>query len=243
MNKTDMKRIILILILTIVSLTSCKNESKENKKTEIFETETVELSKKDETEKVNEVFEKFKELYDELNEFKSSSDFKKYGFGEGGKSRTWLEKVRELKNNSDSKLLIKKGILIGELEQLGMAYANSNGKETEVTKTFNKIFSQASLPNTETGKVNSTIESWYEGGNLHKADGTEWKKATEHNKLATCADFTMTIAKRNGETPSVFSSDFKKASESLKNCIEKFYNLSGSENTTVTKAAIGCLSN
>jgi hypothetical protein len=247
LRKTDMKRIIPFLILAIASLTSCKNEPKENKKTEIVETKTVENSKTDDTEKINEVFEKFKGLYNELNEFKNTADFKKYGFGEGGKNRDWLEKIRELKDNPDSKLLIKKGILIGELEQLGMAYASSNGKETEVTKTFNKIFSDAISPNSETENTepieNSTSESWYEGGNLHKADGTEWKKATEHNKLATCADFTMTIAKRNGETPSVFSAKFKKASESLKDCIDKFYKLSGSENTTVTKVAIECLSN
>jgi len=240
-----MRKIIPILLLTLASLISCKNEPKENQKTKISEIEKVEIPKTDDTEKINQVFEKFKELYNELNRFKNSSDFKKYGFGEGGKNKSWLEKVREFKNNPDSKLLIKKGILIGELEQLGMAYATSNGKETEVTKTFNKIFTDVISPKAESEKTelneSSTSKSWYSGGNLHKADGTEWKKATEHNKLATCADFVMTIAKRNGETPSVFSSEYKKSSESLKDCIDKFYKLSGSENTTVTKAAIGCL--
>jgi len=242
-----MKNIIPILIFTITSLISCKNEPKENKNTEITETETVEIGKTNETEKINEVFEKFKVLYNELNEFKDSPDFKKYGFGEGGKNKIWLEKVRELKNNPDSKLLIKKGILVGELEQIGMAYANSNGKETEVTKTFYKIFAEAILPNTEKENIqpieNSNSESWYEGGNLHKADGTEWNKATGHNKIATCADFIMTISKRNGESPSVNSSEFEKSCLSLRDCINKFYKLSGSENTTVTKAAIECLSN
>jgi len=242
-----MKRIIPILLLTIASLISCKNEPKEIQKSEVSEIKTVETPKTDDSEKINEVFEKFKELYNELNEFKNSSDFIKYGFGDGGKNKDWLEKVRELKNNPDSKLLIKKGILVSELEQLGMAYASSKGKETEVTKTFDKIFSEAISPTTETENVqpieNSPSESWYEGGNLHKADGTEWKKATEHNKLATCADFTMTIAKRNGEEPSVFSPEFKKASESLKDCIDKFYKLQGSESTTVTQVAISCISN
>lgn len=238
-----MKNIILILLVLVTSLTSCKNELKENK---IIETETVDVSKNDETIKVNETFEKFKVLYEELHEFKDSPDFKKYGFGEGGKNKSWLAKVRELKNNPDSKLLIKKGVLVEELEQLGMAYANSNGKETEVTKAFNKIFTDAiTPPRTEIKKmltpVSSNTTSWYKGGNLHKAKGIEWKKATEHNKLATCADFIMTIAKRNGETPSVFSPEFRKASESLKNCIDEYYKLQGSEHTAVTQAAIGCL--
>ena len=147
LKKTEMKNNILILILTIASLTSCKNKPKENKETEIIKTETVEITKTDETEKINEVFEKFKRLYQELSKFKDSPDFIKYGFGEGGKNKIWLEKVREFKSNPDSKLLIRKGILIGELEQLGMAYANSKGKETEVTNTFNKIFTEAITPN------------------------------------------------------------------------------------------------
>jgi len=242
-----MRRIIPILLLTIASLISCKNEPKEIPKNEEFEIKTVETKNTNDSKKMNEVFEKFKELYNELNGFKNSPDFKKYGFGDGGKNKAWLEKVRELKNNPDSKLLIKKGILVSELEQLGMAYASSKGTETDVTKTFDKIFSEAISPTTETENTqqieNSTSESWYEGGNLHKADGNEWKKATEHNKLATCADFTMTIAKRNGEEPSVFSLEFKRASKSLKDCIDKFYKLQGSENTTVTQAAISCISN
>jgi hypothetical protein len=237
-----MNRILLFAVITIISFTACKTETK---KEELIKIEKVE--KIDETEKIEKSFTEFKSLYGELSKFKNDAEFKKLGFGKGGKYSQWLEKVREFKQNTDSKLLLKKGLLIGELEQLGMAYASSNGKETEVTKTFNKIFSDAISPIPETENKesisNSTSESWYEGGNLHKDDGTDWKKATEHNKLATCADFTMTIAKRNGEEPSVFSADFKKASESLKDCIDKFYRLSGSENTTVTKAVISCISN
>lgn len=242
-----MKNTILILIIAFTSLISCKNDPKETK---VIESKSVEIKKVDDTEKINQAFEQFELLYKELIEFKDDSNFKKYGFGKGGKNNEWLNKVRDFKNNPDSKLLLKKGVLIGELEQLGMAYANSNGKETDVTKTFNKIFSDVISPRTETKttetqkKITSeqiTTESWYEGGSLHKGNGTDWKKAAEHNKLATCADFVMIIAKRNGETPSVFSSEFKKASESLKNCVEQFYKLSGSESTTVTKAAIGCL--
>jgi|TARA_R110002072_G_scaffold294226_1_gene464188 hypothetical protein len=245
-----MKNTILILIIAFTSLTSCKNEPKEKKETGVIERKTVKVKKVDNTEKINQVFEHFESLYKELIKFKDNSNFKKYGFGKGGKNYEWLNKVRKFKSNPDSKLLLKKGVLIGELEQLGMAYANSKGKETEVTKTFNKIFSDVISSNTETKSTETQkkilpkqiiSKSWYKGGNLHKGNGTDWKKATEHNKLATCADFVMIIAKRKDETPSVFSSEFKKASESLKNCVDQFYKLSGSESTTVSKAAIGCL--
>ncbi|MBD2786645.1 hypothetical protein ID858_17900 [Xenorhabdus sp. DI] len=32
-------------------------------------------------------------------------------------------------------------------------------------------------------------ESWYEGGNLHRANAIAWQKANNENKVATCADF------------------------------------------------------
>ena len=41
---------------------------------------------------------------------------------------------------------MKKGVVAGELEQLGLEYASSKGKETENTKYFNKIFSEAISP-------------------------------------------------------------------------------------------------
>ena len=90
---------------------------------------------------------------------------------------------------------------------------------------------------------NQKTQTWYKGGTLHKANGTQWEKATDHDKLATCADFTMTLAQRSGETPSVRSEKFKQASESLMDCINNFFELSGSELTTVSKAAIQCWSN
>jgi len=35
----------------------------------------------------------------------------------------------------------------------------------------------------------TTVDKWYIGGTLHKAKISEWKNATEKNKLATCGDF------------------------------------------------------
>lgn len=116
---------------------SCQNENKEAN-----ETEPIKLEKKDDTEKIEKVFERFKELYNELLEIKEKADFKKFGFGAGGPYNKWLLDVQEFKNNPDSGLLLRKGVLIGELEQLGLAYASSKGEETEVTKNFNKIFSK-----------------------------------------------------------------------------------------------------
>ncbi|RMB57990.1 hypothetical protein EAX61_10225 [Dokdonia sinensis] len=133
-----MNRTLLFIVIIIFSLTACKTETEKEEPIKIEK-----VAKINETEKIEKAFAEFKSLYGELSEFKNDADFKKIGFGKGGKYSEWLEKVREIKQNPESKLLLKKGVLIGELEQLGMAYVSSKGKETEVTKTFNKIFSDA----------------------------------------------------------------------------------------------------
>ncbi|TXD50706.1 MULTISPECIES: hypothetical protein [unclassified Polaribacter] len=134
-----MKKILIISAITIIGFTSCKNEKKEGTENKVIEV----IEKVDNTEKVSKLFTEFNSLYDELLSFKGKSDFKKFGFSKGGKYNKWLSNVKELKNNPEAKLLLQKGVLVGYLEQLGLSYVASKGKETEVTKSFNKIFSEA----------------------------------------------------------------------------------------------------
>ncbi|WP_089370126.1 hypothetical protein [Dokdonia pacifica] len=47
-----------------------------------------------------------------------------------------------IKKNS-LKLELNKGIIVVELELLGLEYVSSKGKETTVTRHFNAIFSEA----------------------------------------------------------------------------------------------------
>jgi hypothetical protein len=138
-------RKILVLTLALSGLLfACQD-----KKKEVKEIETVKV---DNTEKIERIFGEFKTLYSELMEFKDKSDFKKNGFGQGGQYHKWLTKVKDLKENTDSKLLLQKGVVAGDLEQLGLAYASSKGKETEVTKSVNKFFSDA-IPSKPIEKV------------------------------------------------------------------------------------------
>jgi len=138
-----------LLTLVALSVISCQNEKK------IKETENVKTEAVDNKEKVEQIFGEFKLLYNELLEFKDEKDFQEFGFGVGGVDyiygdkpyNDWLQSVEKLKNNPDSQLLLQKGISSGELEQLGLAYASSKGKETEVTKSINKIFSDAIIQN------------------------------------------------------------------------------------------------
>lgn len=124
--------------------TESKAETKKEMSIKIDKEENVDKTKQiSETERIEKVFTEFKNLYKELIGFKNDENFKKAGFGKGGNYNDWLKKVRDLKQNPDSRLLLKKGVLIGELEQLGITYAGSRGKETNVTKAFNKIFKEA----------------------------------------------------------------------------------------------------
>ncbi|NRS87454.1 hypothetical protein HNQ02_000354 [Flavobacterium sp. 7E] len=63
--------------------------------------------------------------------------------------------------------------------------------------------------------IEETTDNWYTGGNLHKAKISEWKVATEENKLATCADF-MAIIQKDSRI-----SDLKIKSIEMKNCIDE----------------------
>jgi hypothetical protein len=96
-----------------------------------------------EEEKTKFFFSEFKKMYDKLLEIKEEHDFKKYGFSIGGPYNGWLYRINELKNNPESNLLLKKGVLFGELEALGYAYVDSKGAETEKTRWFNDIFRKA----------------------------------------------------------------------------------------------------
>ncbi|MFC4633581.1 hypothetical protein ACFO3O_06660 [Dokdonia ponticola] len=90
----------------------------------------------------NQVLEEFELLYKQLLYFKDSQDFKKYGFAINQPYNRWLKNVQDLKNSSKSKLLLSKGIIVVELELLGLEYVSSKGKETNVTRHFNAIFSE-----------------------------------------------------------------------------------------------------
>ena len=135
-----MKKIIFLIVIAIITF-SCQNNQKEVQETQTVQTKTI-----DNSEKTEKLFQEFKTLYNELLVFKDNPDFIKFGFGAGGPYNKWLLSVKRLKVNPDSKLLLKKGIVPGELEQLGLEYVNSKGEETETTIFFNKAFKNAISP-------------------------------------------------------------------------------------------------
>lgn len=66
-----------------------------------------------------------------------------------------------------------------------------------------------------TEHIDTNTDNWYSGGNLHQAKISEWKAATEENKLATCADFVANVKK------DLTMSELKIKSIEMKNCIDE----------------------
>jgi hypothetical protein len=60
-----------------------------------------------------------------------------------------------------------------------------------------------------------TDNEWYSGGTLHKSFISEWKTASDKNKLATCADFVALVNKN------MKISDLKYEAEQLRDCIDE----------------------
>lgn len=209
-----MQKILVITFILSGLLFACQESKKEVKETEVVITEKV-----DNTEKTERTFGEFKILYSELLEFKDKSDFKNYGFGQGGPYHNWLTKVNDLITDPDSKLLLQKGIVAGELEQLGLAYASSKGKETEVTKSFNKFFSDAistkPIQKVETASGNSyydKLKSEYEFFGKWNISNTTvessypyeiYKKGNEYIGVIPQDKFNIEILIKNGNKYSV----------------------------------------
>lgn len=66
-------------------------------------------------------------------------------------------------------------------------------------------------------------KEWFEGGNLHKASLATWSKANYRNKLATSADFIMTLSRgkflKFTIVPS--STEMKKYAAPIEKCISE----------------------
>ena len=99
-----------------------------------------------ENERSEYIFGEFKILYQRLLTFKNTPDFKTNGFEGSGLIAEWLIQVKQLQENPDSILLQRKSIDVGDLIQLGLAYADSKGEETETTLSINKNFEEAIIP-------------------------------------------------------------------------------------------------
>ena len=75
--------------------------------------------------------------------FKDDSLFHKVGFASENKYSNWLDRVGKLNEDSRSKGLLKKGIPLEDLRDLGLEYFKSGGKETAFSRFANGEFRKA----------------------------------------------------------------------------------------------------
>lgn len=102
------------------------------------------------------------------------------------------------------------------------------------------VFALASSSSDDTTK--SASDEWYVGGTLHQATISEWKNATEKNKLATCADFVANIKKMNNESYNGDVASMKKDAIQMMNCIDEAVKGNAAEdaNMKINQIAASC---
>jgi hypothetical protein len=84
-----------------------------------------------------------RELYLELMSFKNDAQFHKVGFASENKYSDWLDRVGKLTEDPRSKDLLKKGVPVQDLLNLGFEYFKSGGKETPFSRFANGEFRKA----------------------------------------------------------------------------------------------------
>ena len=83
---------------------------------------------------------RLRELYLELMNFKDDPKFHRFGFARGYKYSRWKKRVELLRQQTDYKLLLKEGVVVGDLLMLGTEYMVNGGRETDYTRFLNPEF-------------------------------------------------------------------------------------------------------
>ena len=111
-------------------------------------------------------------------------------------------------------------------------------KKIFILLTIGAVLTMTSCRNGSSSSYNKSttvVDKWYEGGTLHKANISDWKTATEKNKLATCGDFMATVDN------TVSMTELKRRATELKKCIdEATRGLESTNNESVSSIAALC---
>lgn len=88
---------------------------------------------------------------------------------------------------------------------------------------------------TDSTRRTSKPNEWYVGGTLHDKTVADWRAARYENRLATCADFVMTLGKYQS-----LPSDLKKRAVELQACISKAVDGGSVDSKPVSEIAGTC---
>lgn len=83
-------------------------------------------------------------------------------------------------------------------------------------------------------------KKWTEGGTLHKARISEWKKADNENKMATVADMLVAIRQANGSSYGN-TGELKIDAEKLVSCMEDKVKAGVADTSKVSAIAVECV--
>jgi len=83
------------------------------------------------------------------------------------------------------------------------------------------------------------LPQWYDNGNLHQSTLSDWVKATEENRLATCADFAAKIKTTKGEKYNSIE-EMKYDAIKLKSCIDEVAKNPDNHNQPIIDMVVGC---
>lgn len=81
----------------------------------------------------------------------------------------------------------------------------------------------------------SASREWYSGGTLHARTVQEWRAATYENRLATSADFVMTLGRCRSLPP-----DLRQRAEAFERCITEAAEGGATDDRPVSETGATC---
>ncbi len=87
-----------------------------------------------------------------------------------------------------------------------------------------------------------TPMAWHSGGTLRNATLAKWQAASDHNRLATCADLVADALMQQGVAPNEMDIDeIKPWAIQLQACISEAGDRGDAQDTRIAEIADGCL--
>ena len=87
-----------------------------------------------------------------------------------------------------------------------------------------------------------TSMAWQAGGTLHNATLAKWQAASDHNRLATCADLVTDALMRQGVAPNEMDiAEIKPWAMKLQACISEAGGRGAAQDTRIAEIADGCV--
>ena len=84
--------------------------------------------------------------------------------------------------------------------------------------------------------------AWQSGGTLHNATLAKWQAASDHNRLATCADLVTDALLKQGVAPNEMDiAEIKPWAMKLQACISEAGGRGAAQDTRIAEIADGCV--